>query len=279
LAYLSKVAAIVYAHADKLIIGSLISMEGLAYYAVPATLVNRLLGMTFRLSSVVYPSASELKAKDDMASLKLIYFYAVKYVFFINAFFVLLICLFGREILNHWIGPNFSKEGSLVVVLIALAMLIDSITNIPSLVNDGFGHPRITGLFAIMRAALGLLAIFAFAKSYGIVGVAVGHLLSSAVMAATFTIYVHRHTIPFSLSLTVKHAYLPTFIASVVMGGAFLLFRPAHTLNLWQTMLVAATIATIMLLFGVRFVMDVTHRNAVISSIKKMISARSEGIR
>lgn len=273
-AYLSKVAAIVYTHADKLIISSLIGVAALTYYSVPATLVNRVLGMTFRLSSVVYPSASELNARNDLASLKPIYFYATKYIFFLNASFVLLLCLYTHEVLHYWIGPVFAEQGAVVVVLIALAMLIDSATNLPSLLNDGFGHSRITGMFAIGRAALGLLLTFVFATYFGIVGVAVGHLLASVVMTVAFVIFVHWHTIPFSLSEIVRQTYMPVLIPYGVLGAAFFFMKPSQTLEPWQALVGITVVAGVMTLYGFGYIMSVTHRRLLINATKRMITTK-----
>ncbi len=274
-AYLSKVATIVYNHADKLIISSLIGTTALTYYAVPATLVNRVLGMTFRLSSVVYPVASELNARNDLASLKPIYFYATKYIFFLNASFVLFICLFATEVLHYWIGPVFAEQGAVVVVLISLAMLIDSVANLPSLINDGFGHPRITGMFAIGRAALGLLLTFGFATYFGIVGVAVGHLLASVVMAVAFVTFVHGRTIPFSLSEIVREAYMPVLIPYVVLGAAFFFMRPSRTLELWQALVGITVVASVMAIYGFGYIMNTTHRQSLMNAMKRMIVTKS----
>ncbi|WP_229507941.1 oligosaccharide flippase family protein [Massilia sp. Dwa41.01b] len=53
--FLSRFAALSYAHADKLVIGALVGVTGLAYFTVAATLANRVLGLTFRLSGCSSP--------------------------------------------------------------------------------------------------------------------------------------------------------------------------------------------------------------------------------
>ena len=63
--YLSNIAAVSYAHADRMILGILLSLSDITLYSMPTTLVNRLFGMTYRLGSVIYPAASELAAARD----------------------------------------------------------------------------------------------------------------------------------------------------------------------------------------------------------------------
>lgn len=267
-AYLNRMAAVFYAHADKLIVGSLIGMAGLTYYTVPATLINRVLAITFKLGAVIFPAASELQARDDLVSLRRIYFYATKYIFFLNASFVLLACLFAREILSYWMGPVFAEHGAWVANLVALSMLVDSISNLPSLVNDGLGHPRVTGVFAIGRAMLGLILTFAGTRYFGIIGAAAGHLLASAIMACAFVAYVHKRTIPFSLREIVYEAYLPIVLVCLLIAGVIVLVRPAGTLGLAQALIGIVGTAVLIALFGLFLVAAPAHRYAILAWLR-----------
>ena len=56
-------------------------------------------------------------------------------------------------------NPQFARAGQVVLAVMALSQVIDSLTSLPSLVNDGMGHPRFSGMFALTRAAFGLLVV------------------------------------------------------------------------------------------------------------------------
>jgi O-antigen/teichoic acid export membrane protein len=249
-AYLSRMASVLYNHADKLIIGSFLGMGAVTYYSVPATLANRLLGLTFRLSAVVYPAASALLATQSIDSLKSIYLKASRYLYFINAAIVTLLCVFAPEVLSHWIGADFVAEGVWVMRLVALSMLIDSMTNLPSMLNDSGGHPRVTGLFAVSRAVLGLAVTIVAAKWGGIISVAAAHLLASGVMATAFLCFVHGRTVPVELSLVLKRSYVGATLFFLVLGGAAEFFRPGTTLGLLPTALAGALMVALTAAFG-----------------------------
>ncbi len=205
--FMSRMAAVTYAHADKLIIGAFVGIKELAYYTVAATLANRVLGLMFRVSAVLFPAASTLAAQGKVNELEILYVKASRYVGFLNGSILILIAAFAEPILRLWIGADFAVHGVLVLQLIAIAHFVDSLTNLPSLVNDGMGHPRVSGTFALVRAALGLALLFAMVKALGIEGAAWAHLGASFVGTTAFLIYVHGRTVPCSLRKLVIEGY------------------------------------------------------------------------
>jgi len=208
-ACLSRFAAMSYAYADKLMIGALVGVAGLAVYAVAATLANRLLGLTGRLASVLFPAASALAASDELPRLVQIYLKATRYLTFLNGAMLLLIGVFAEPILQYWMSADFARRGATVLAVMALSQCIDSLTALPSLVNDGMGHPAVTGGFAMARALLGLATVYAGVLLAGIDGAAWGHLAASIVMTAVFLRYVHGRTVPVALRVVITSAYLP----------------------------------------------------------------------
>lgn len=206
--FMSRLAALTHAQADKLIIGSILGMAALAYYAVAAQIVGRIVSLTFRMSSVLFPAASAMQARGEMVRLGDIYLKASKYVTYLNGSAILLVCLFGREILHYWMGAEFANAGYLVLVLIAIALFFDSLTSIPSLINDAFGRPRNTGLFAIVRACLATLLVWLFAASGDIGTAALGHTVAAITLAAGFLVFIHKKSLPWTLTSLISTAYL-----------------------------------------------------------------------
>ncbi|MCP5222700.1 MAG: oligosaccharide flippase family protein [Zoogloeaceae bacterium] len=219
--FLSRLAALTYAHADKLIIGARVGVESLTFYVVPATLANRVMSLVFRLSGVMFPHASSLAAQGRNDKLRHDYLLATRYLLFINGAIVVVLATLAQPILAHWLNTDFARAGALVMVFIALAQGVDSLTNLPSLINDGLGHPRVSGLFALSRAALGLTLIFLGVSAYGLVGAAMAHFVASVIMSLAFVWYVHGRTVPVSLAVVVREAYarvIPVLAVAGVVG-------------------------------------------------------------
>ena len=223
-ACLNRFAAMSYAYADKLMIGALVGVAGLAVYAVASTLANRLLGLTGRLASVLFPAASALAASDELPRLAAIYLKASRYLTFINGAMLLLIAVFAEPILHHWMSADFARRGATVLAVMALSQFIDALTALPSLVNDGMGHPAVTGGFALARALLGLATVYGGVLAGDIDGAAWGHLAASTLITALFLRYVHGRTVPVRLRAVVAGAYLPGMagLAAIAAGASVL---------------------------------------------------------
>lgn len=215
-AYLSRLATLFHQHGDKLIIGTLAGPVALAFYTVPTQLAGRVLGLSFRLSSVIFPRVSSLAASGEQVRLRLMYLDASRLLTYLNLSVLGLIVLVGDEFLRRWVGAEFVTPGYPVLILITLALMVDSLTNIPSLITDGLGQPRVTGRFALARGVVGLVLVYAGTRAAGIEGAAVAHLASSVLMTTLFLAYVHGRTVPVSLHEAWRLALFP----SLGVGGA-----------------------------------------------------------
>lgn len=228
--FLSKVASLTYTHADKLLIGRMLGVAAVTFYAVPSTLANRVMGLVTRLSGVMFPHASGLAAAGRIDDLRRHYLLASRYLFFINGAIGLLLAVFAEPLLRLWIGGEFAAQGSLVMALVALGLWTDALTNVPSLVNDGLGHPRVSGTFALLRAVVGLALIYLGVLHFGLVGAAAGHLAASALMSTAFLLYVHQRTIPIALGSVLRGAYLmPILVLAPLVICGWLLAAHATT--------------------------------------------------
>jgi O-antigen/teichoic acid export membrane protein len=266
--FLSRLAALTYANADKLIISARIGVAALTYYVVPTTLVNRVMSLIFRFSGVMFPHASSLAAQNRLTELKSDYLAASRYMLFINGAIALALATLASPILTLWLSPSFAQTGTAVMVMIAMAQWVDSLTNLPSLVNDGLGHPKVSGLFALGRAVFGLGLIAIGVSQFGIEGAAGAHLLAAIVMSTIFVWYVHGRTVPIPLREIVRDAYLPAFVALLPAAGIGY-WLSAHVGGSWLHLFGAAgAIGSYLLLAGLFLVCKKEHRLALIRQLR-----------
>ena len=269
-AFLSRVASLSYAHGDKLIIGAVVGMKPLAVYAVAATLGNRVLGMMYRVSAVLFPAASALSASGDEARLQSIYLKASRYVVYVNLSALLLIAVFAEPLLRHWMGTEFSVGGAVILQLMALSQFISSLTNLPSLVNDGRGHPKVTGLFAFAHAVLGLGLVYALVLRFQIVGAAWAHLLTGLVMGLAFIIYVHGHTVPVPLTTLLRRGWGVPMLGATAIAALTALLNQFTGDSVRHQAALALLAVGLLVAYGWRFVLLGTDRLA----LGRMLRAR-----
>ena len=90
------------------------------------------------------PAISALAVNGNPDVLRQLYLDATHWLTYLNFAVLGLIALVGEDFLRRWVGPEFVKDGYPILLLITFTLLIDSLTQIPSLINDGLGHPKVT---------------------------------------------------------------------------------------------------------------------------------------
>jgi len=271
-AYLSKVAATMHQHGDKLIIGALAGPVALTFYTVPATLAGRILGLTYRLSSVIYPRASALAGSKRMHELRPIYLGAMRYVTYINVIALGVIVLAGDEFLRHWVGEEFVAQGYPVLVIMTVASLVDSLTNIPSMVNDALGHPRISGRFALARGIFGVGLVYLGVTTAGIVGASIAHLITAIVMSGLFVMYVHGRTIPISLRDVMRKGAGRSLLIGMLIFGLLFPIKYWIPRDLTNTLLIVSAAILTLAYAGFHYVVSVDERARLFAIARRLRS-------
>jgi O-antigen/teichoic acid export membrane protein len=271
-AYLSKLASTLHQHGDKLIVGALAGPVAVTFYTVPVTLASRILGLTYRLSSVIYPRASAIAATERIQDLRPIYLGAMRYITYINLVALGVIVLAGDEFLRRWVGDEFVSQGYPVLILITIGLLMDSLTNIPSMVNDALGHPHVTGKFALVRGLIGVGLVYVGALTGGIVGAAIAHLVASAVMTSIFLAYVHGRTVPITISETLREGLGRSFGVGLLIFGILFPLKWIMPGGLAGTVAIVSGALLTLALAGIIFVVSVDERAALLAVARRFRS-------
>jgi O-antigen/teichoic acid export membrane protein len=271
-AYLSKLASVMHQHADKLIVGALAGPVALTFYTVPVTLAGRILGLTYRLSSVIYPRASALAASGRIEELRPVYLGVMRYVTYINLAALGMIVLAGEEFLRRWVGEEFVQQGYPVLVLVTVAFLVDSLTNIPSLVNDALGHPRITGRFALANGVVGVAMVYVGTSLAGIIGAASGHLIASVTMGFSFLIFVHGRTVPISFGETLRKGLGRSLAVGLLIIAVLLPLKWYVPAGVLGTVAIVSAALLALAFAGFAFVVSVDERAAMLAVARRLRS-------
>lgn len=194
--WLQRLASLTSQNADKLLVGAQQSMAALAAYVIPLTLCSRVFGLLFRLMQAVFPMASALQAVGEIDRLRASSMVLQRYTLFLNVCACLLCAGFAKELLHYWLQGRLPQTSTVVLVLVAYTLLVESVTHVPSLVNDGLGRPHLTAAASLLRAGLGLAAAALALTVGGIVALAASQLLVGLVLVIGFLWVVHRHSLP-----------------------------------------------------------------------------------
>jgi O-antigen/teichoic acid export membrane protein len=148
-------------------------MDVVTYYVVPFEIVARLSIIPISLSITLFPAFSTLKETKDRYKLGMLFAYSIKYILLILGPIVIVIELFAKEILQIWLGAEFAMKSPIILQLLAFAVLINSLGQIPFALLQGLGRPDVPAKFHLFELPVYTVGAWLLINHWGIVGAAV----------------------------------------------------------------------------------------------------------
>ena len=170
-------------YSDRFLIGVLISATAITFYVTPYELVTKLMMIPLALTGVLFPifSAGFFCNPENT---KKIFLRGVKFTFLIMYPFVFFIVTFAYEGINLWLGVEFAKNSALILQLLAIGILMNSLSLIPNNFFQGIGKPRIPTLINLLEFPIYILVMWLLIHLYGIKGAAFTYMLMATIDAA-----------------------------------------------------------------------------------------------
>lgn len=263
-AYLKRIAGITGEQADKLIIGALVNMRALTYYTIPYTLTGRIFSLINRLGAVMFPMTSALAARGETDKLYEIYLIAIRYTVYLNGALSILLIVAGHTALQLWVGQFIADQSAGILALLAASLFLDSLTNLPTQITDGLGHPHMTGGYAVTRGLLGALLSFIFVRNMGIFGAALAHLTLSLIMSTAFLVHVHRKTISIPLMTVFNKSVFPSLLQLSWIGMLGWVIQDVMFPGVIGGIIAGLVMVALLMLLGIRLILRPQDRALVL---------------
>ena len=157
---------------DRFLIGALISVAAVAYYATPYEVVTKFLLIPGALVGVLFPAFSTSFVQDRSRAI-LLFGRGVKYVFLALLPITLLIVTLAEEGLRFWLGAEFAQNSTRVLQWLAVGVFINSLAQVPFALIQGSGRPDLTAKLHLIELPFYLVALWWLIGAKGIEGVAI----------------------------------------------------------------------------------------------------------
>ena len=164
---------------DRFLIGSMVSITAVAYYATPFDVVTRLLIIPTALATVVFPAFARTYKRDRGHS-ALLFSRSVWSLLVVLLPTVLAVILFARPGLELWLGDDFARHSTRVSQWLALGVLANGLGTVAFAVVQGAGRPDLTAKFHLVELPIYLIALTVLVRHYGIEGAAIAWTLRVA---------------------------------------------------------------------------------------------------
>jgi O-antigen/teichoic acid export membrane protein len=178
----SNVVSPLMVYVDRFLIGSILSIAAVAYYATPYEVATKLWIVPTALVGVMFPAFSTAMVADRTRG-AMLYRRAAKYagVFLFPAGFVLIV--FAQDLLQIWLGHEFAMHSTRVLQMLGLGVFTSGLAYVPFALIQGAGRPDITGKLHLVELPFYLTMVWYLTVHYGIIGTALAWLLRVTVDA------------------------------------------------------------------------------------------------
>ena len=187
----SNIVSPIMVSLDRFVIGAMISMAAVAYYATPYEAVTKVLLIPAALVGVLFPAFSRTFVQDKARTFRL-FRRGVKVLTLALFPLCLLAASFGREALTIWLGSDFADKSTRVLQLLAVGVFVNGLANVPFALIQGIGRPDVTAKLHLLELPFYLAALWWFAHAWGIIGAAVAWVVRVALDALLLFIASER---------------------------------------------------------------------------------------
>ena len=207
-------------YADRFVIGAVISMEAVAWYATPYEVAGRLWVVPGAVANAMFPAFAEGFARKDGRHNVLLE-RGLTFILLAMLPCVLVMVTFAREGLTLWLGPAFAQHSYRVLQWLAVGVLLNGVAWAPYALIQAAHRPDLTAKVHVVEAVLYFVLLWLMTRRLGIQGAAVARAVAAAADGVAILV-ITMVLFPASWSL-VRNASLAMVAASALVALASLL--------------------------------------------------------
>jgi O-antigen/teichoic acid export membrane protein len=253
---------------DRFLIGALLTMSVVAYYTAPFDIMSRLSIIPMSLVMTMFPAFSTL-GLSRIDDLRYFFIRSTKYMFLFISLVVLILILFAHEILQVWLGNAFAKDSTLVLQILALGILISSLTHLTLALFQGIGHPDVTAKIQLLLLPVSIFLSIILIKKIGLIGAALSWAISRT-LGMLLSWQIASKIIQLNRTILVKNKMIHEFVWFIVFAC---ILSPLLFLNNIYVKVLGTIIAYIVFSFlGWRYILDTLDRSMILSFLNRLLN-------
>ncbi len=249
----SSVVGPLMVYADRFMIGAMVSVAAVAYYATPYEVVTKLWLIPAALTAVLFPAfaAHYQRGSGELYTLAMA---GIKWIFLLVYPLVLLVVTFAPEGLELWLGKDFSDKATGVLRIVAVGVLVNCAAYIPYSLLQAVGRPDRAAKLHLVELPVYLVCAYLFIQTWGITGAAVAWTLR---VGADFAglLWLAREFLRPADGVARRLFPLAAGMVLLLLPGAVMLDSPL------QKAVFAAVVLTVLAGAALRFVLTAGERD------------------
>lgn len=259
---------------DRLLLGVLVSVAAVGFYAAPYELVTRLWIIPASLVGALFPAFSEMAGRAEWRAAERMAVKALQLVLLTLGPVVTFLAVAAPALLRLWLGADFALRSGAALQILAVGVLINSMAQVPYALLQGAGRADLTARFHLSEVPVQLIVAWLLIRQWGITGAAVSWTLRvslDAVLLFAAAARIRGHPLPLG-SLT---GLLRGLVVALALGAAALTISVVGSLSLTWLRPAAASAAALASLMALwRLALDAPSRVAVIEMVARALPVR-----
>lgn len=187
----SSIAGPVLVYLDRFLVGVILSVAAVAFYAAPYEMVTRLLIVPTSLMGTLFPAFSALFGLGERDAAHRLLGRSVRYLLLMLGPIIAILIAFGHDIVTLWLGTEFARQSALALQILAVGVLVNSMANVPYSMLQARGRPDLPAKFHLIELPLHCLVAWLLVKKWGIPGAAAAWSLRTSIDAILLFLATH----------------------------------------------------------------------------------------
>jgi len=223
-------ASLVRLRTDPIIVKCFLSMDSVGVYTIALRIAESCLLLSKQITNIFAPVVAKMHREGDEAGIRKILTSGAKLAFAASLAISLPLCLLARAVVTDWVGPAFAGAAPvLVVLLIAMSLVILQMAACSVLTMSG--HHKLTARADAIGIGINLAVSIALARPLGLVGVAVGTLVSTVVVDVLYVVGLSCRIYGIGYRSYIAQVVLPVAPACASLAGTVILLGRSMDLH------------------------------------------------
>ncbi|MDH5632653.1 MAG: flippase [Gammaproteobacteria bacterium] len=167
----SNILGPLMSYVDRMIIGMVVSVSAITYYATPYEVVSKLWVIPGALTAAIFPLFSE-KSHRHISENSSDFRLSVVLIFGMMFVPTMMLSLFSREILSLWLSSEFAGQSYMVMIVFCVGAILNGLATVPFTYIQGVGQARYTALIHAVQFPVFVVSLYIFSQAYGLMGAA-----------------------------------------------------------------------------------------------------------
>lgn len=157
---------------DRFLIGAVVSIAGVGFYTPPYMIANKVSILPGSLMATLFPAFSTSAGREDIEWIRNALVRSLKFLILLVGPVALVLVFFAHPLLSLWLGAKFAKEGTLVLQIMAMAVLVNGLAFVPYNLLYGMGRPDLPAKFHLAELPIHVILAWYLVSHFGLPGAA-----------------------------------------------------------------------------------------------------------